>query len=152
MNNLPPPRISKLPPPRKIATPVVAEMQDTLFDMEEDWTKEWKGMPEFKQEDLSPFKSIIINFVSYTDIQRFSELCNLGITPDTRSTWYPRAPMDKVAGLRYRDRRGETSSHRYVEWRKDPSFEFPATIPQSLPSNIESGVVAYNTCLDVIKP
>ncbi len=65
----------------------------------DDPNAEYQGMPEFEQEDLSPFKQLKINFASQKDIDTFAELIGQKITEKTRSIWYPKAEklsMDKV--------------------------------------------------------
>jgi hypothetical protein len=75
-------------------------MDDNLFkdllpnlqgDTSEHWEKQWVGMPEFKQMDLEPFKSIQINFESESDMLAFSRLVDQKITFKTPSIWYPKA-------------------------------------------------------------
>lgn len=56
-----------------------------------DYKKEWDGMPEFKQKDLSAFRSIHVNFASAEDIEKFSVLIGQKLTNKTRSIWYPEA-------------------------------------------------------------
>lgn len=64
---------------------------------------EWKGMPEFNQEDKEAFKSIMVHFKNEADIAAFAELVKQKVTTQTKSIWYPPAEVDKVAGLEYTD-------------------------------------------------
>ena len=130
-----------LPPPRRSPP-----SQPSLFDMGEDWVKEWKGMPEFVCEDLSPFKVIIVNFTSWSDVQKFAKITGNKITADTRAIWFPKADRIKVASLRYKD--GKAKQHCYVEWKKAEPFVVPAGFPRTLPADIEAIILAYDTCLD----
>jgi hypothetical protein len=57
----------------------------------DDPNAEWKGMPEFKQEDLSAFQSIHVHFKNQGDIQKFAELVGQKIGEKTRSIWFPEA-------------------------------------------------------------
>ncbi len=41
------------------------DIQNTLFDVGEDWHQYWQGMPEFIQEDLAPYHSIQDYVTSY---------------------------------------------------------------------------------------
>ena len=34
----------------------------------EEWKKEWQDMPEFKMEDLTSFRKIVVHFRSQKDI------------------------------------------------------------------------------------
>lgn len=65
------------------------------------WEKEWQGMPEFIQEDLSALKSIIVNFASEEDIATFAEIVKQTITLRTQSIWYPEAEIGRYANKRY---------------------------------------------------
>ena len=65
--------------------------QQTLFEVEEEWKKEWQGMPEFNHVDLQPCASVIVNFETLGDIVKFSHLLEQPMTPNTRSIWYPKA-------------------------------------------------------------
>jgi hypothetical protein len=68
-----------------------------------DFEKEWQGMPEFEQNDLSPMKSIKINFACLADIDAFSELIGQKITDKTRSIWYPKAKQQDDGNEVYKD-------------------------------------------------
>lgn len=77
--------------------------QLALFDMEPEWKKLWVGMPEFIQEDLSPWKTISLHFASPGDMWLFSELVGQKLTENTRSIWYPPAEIGHYANKRYAD-------------------------------------------------
>jgi hypothetical protein len=59
-----------------------------------DYEKEWEGMPEFENKDLSAYKSIHVNFACQADYDAFSELIGQKLTEKTRSIWYP--PAEKI--------------------------------------------------------
>jgi len=65
--------------------------------------KEWQGMPEFHQEDLSSKRKIIVHFRSDEDVQTFSELVGQKITPKQPSLWFPYMPPRKASHLIYQD-------------------------------------------------
>ncbi len=77
--------------------------QFLLFEAEEWWKKEWQNMPEFIQEDLSPFKSIHIHFINKEDLVAFSKLVKQNITSKTQSIWYPKAEIWTMADKRWID-------------------------------------------------
>ena len=78
--------------------------QSELFpDFENEWEKEWHGMPEFVQDDLTPFRSIIINFSCPDDIELFKKAINETFTPLTKSLWYPSEENIKPSSRRYVD-------------------------------------------------
>jgi hypothetical protein len=73
--------------------------QISLFDeeIENEWQKEWKGMPEFSQEDQTSWKSVIIHFESREDMDQLSELIGQKLTFRTRSIWFPKAEIGRYA-------------------------------------------------------
>lgn len=77
--------------------------QESLFEIDPEWKKEWEGMPEFVQKDLMPFRQIIINFETKEDIKDFAELINQNLTYDTKSIWYPKVEGIKPSSKRYVD-------------------------------------------------
>lgn len=77
--------------------------QILLFEELEDWQKEWQGMPEFVQEDLQSYKSVIVHFKTQKDMLDFCELVKQRITSKTQSIWYPTAQIDRYVDKRYID-------------------------------------------------
>ena len=73
------------------------------LNVDESWRKEWKGMPEFIQEDLMPFKTIYVHFRNIEDMRKFSKLMNQKILVTTQYIWYPKARIDEVKNLRWVD-------------------------------------------------
>jgi hypothetical protein len=73
------------------------------FENLESWRKEWKGMPEFTQKDLTSFRSIVVHFHSQKDVDDFSKLIGQRITLKQKSLWFPRALIGKYATKRYID-------------------------------------------------
>jgi len=74
---------------------------------DEIWRKEWKDMPEFIQEDLSPFKSIVVHFRNKEAMKRFAELVNQGITIRTQSIYYPKEEWEGIMDKEYYDTKEE---------------------------------------------
>ena len=74
-----------------------------FFNIEDDWEKEWKGMPEFVQEDKTSVKSIHVHFASYEDMEEFAKLIGQVISKKTRSIWFPKADIGHIADKRYVD-------------------------------------------------
>lgn len=75
--------------------------QASLFDVNEHdkWKEEWKNMPEFKNEDLTSWKTIIVHFENEKDLKEFAALIKQKLTYKTRSIWFPEAEigrMDKI--------------------------------------------------------
>jgi predicted site-specific integrase-resolvase len=61
-------------------------------DLENDWQKEWKDMPEFIQEDLTSHRKIVIHFRNDADVKKFAELIGQKISPKQTSLWFPEMP------------------------------------------------------------
>jgi hypothetical protein len=77
--------------------------QTPLFDKGEWWEESWKGMPEFVQKDLEPFKSIYVHFETREDMNAFSALVGQKVGVDTRSIWYPEAEIGRYSNKRFID-------------------------------------------------
>lgn len=82
---------------------LLAHDQQILFGVEEvePWRREWRGMPEFVQEDLTSWKSIIVHFATPGDLALFAEAIEQNLTPHTRSIWYPGAEIGRMVTKRY---------------------------------------------------
>jgi len=60
-----------------------------------DPSQAWAGMPEFEQEGMKPYQSIIIHFITEDDVKKFAQLVNQTITEKTRYLWFPvKRPRD----------------------------------------------------------
>lgn len=77
--------------------------QLALFELEAPWTEAWRGMPEFSQEDQTPWKSLPVHFESEADMAAFAKLVGQTITPNTRSIWFPEAAIGHMTDKRYAD-------------------------------------------------
>jgi hypothetical protein len=79
--------------------------EETLFGLSEftDWEKEWAGMPEFSQQDLTPLRVINVRFKSENDVRQFAELIGQTITPKQKALWFPFAEFRRASHLRYVD-------------------------------------------------
>ncbi len=61
-----------------------------LFEDEEEWKKEWVGMPEFVQNKTEkPYAQIIFRFACEEDLKNFSKLINQKLTKKTKAAWFP---------------------------------------------------------------
>jgi hypothetical protein len=79
------------------------ERQPEFFTLDEiePWRAEWKDMPEFTQQDLTPWKSMLVHFESPGDLARFAVLVEQTLSPRTRSIWFPAAEIGRYANKRY---------------------------------------------------
>lgn len=65
--------------------------------------KEWEGMPEFEQEDLSAFATIIVRFDSKENLDKFSEIIGQTITDKTKHIWYPKKEKQDLDSMAWKD-------------------------------------------------
>ena len=56
----------------------------------DDWRNHWRDMPEFRQGDLTPLKTLYVHFANQEDVERFAKLVGQNITLKTRFIWYPK--------------------------------------------------------------
>jgi len=63
--------------------------------------KEWKGMPEFVQENLEPWRSVKVHFADRKSFLAFSKLVKQKLTKKTRSIWYPEADIGIYSNKEY---------------------------------------------------
>ena len=88
----------------------------SLFEQKEWWEDEWKGMPEFVQEDLSPLKTIYVHFANREDIKAFSELVNQKISMSTKWIWFPE--VERADLLKFRCIDGDEEKERSIDMDK----------------------------------
>ena len=65
--------------------------------------KEWKGMPEFKQDKQMPFKVVIVRFATEADYKDFQQKIKQKLTPVTASIWHPKLQAVDLEKWRYVD-------------------------------------------------
>ena len=77
------------------------------------WKREWRGMPEFIQDDQTSLRQIIVHFKSQEDVDAFAALVEQNLTSKTKFIWFPRAEIvicsDKrwIDDPNYDEKRGE---------------------------------------------
>ena len=76
--------------------------QLSLFEQKEWWEDDWEGMPEFVQDDLNAYKSIIVNFEKEEDFREFSKLIKQKMRLTTKSIWYPQMTLESILNKRYK--------------------------------------------------
>lgn len=62
---------------------------------------EWKGMPEFTQEDKTGVRSVIVHFKTLDDKTAFMKTIGQTLTDKTRSIWFPEAEIERLMDKRY---------------------------------------------------
>lgn len=81
-----------------------ADLSTLFLDIEEgetDALAEWEGMPEFKQEDKTAYRSIHIHFACQDHVDQFAELIEQKITDKTRMVWFPNIVIETYADKSY---------------------------------------------------
>jgi len=72
-------------------------MENTLSlfdDLENEWQKEWKDMPEFIAENKKPYQQIIVSFKNFDDVKEFAKRLGITVTPKTDCTYFPQIGRD----------------------------------------------------------
>ena len=90
---------------RELQTILSVEAPPTSEQMGDDW----KGMPKFENEDLTPHRTIHVHFESDEDVAEFGRRLDVAehITDKTRWLWYPYQERHKLAGhVEFRDGEG----------------------------------------------
>lgn len=76
----------------------------SLFDnLEESFRDEWKNMPEYVQEDLTPYRVINVRFRNAEDVAEFERLMEQKITEKQKTLWFPFAEPRRASLYRYVD-------------------------------------------------
>ncbi len=57
---------------------------------QDQWEDHWKNMPEFEQDDLTPYRSFIVHTRNDTDVNHFAKLLGQEFTEKTKSIWHPK--------------------------------------------------------------
>lgn len=69
------------------------EITESAFARSED---EWKGMPEFQQDDKLAWRSLKINFAKQEDLDEFVRRLEIKVTDRTAFLWYPQVAAEHV--------------------------------------------------------
>lgn len=82
--------------------------QPVLFDAPEDaafldpaWRKEWVGMPEFTQDDITSWHRVIVHFRNADDLRRFGEVIGQRIGYKPLALWYPQAEIEHAVNKKW---------------------------------------------------
>ena len=78
-----------------------AELTNILAPVPEiDRDGEWRGMPEYAQEDQQAWRTIKIHFCNQADVDAFAALIGQSFTDKTKFAWFPEAAVEHVADKR----------------------------------------------------
>jgi hypothetical protein len=72
---------------------------DDKFNLDEN--ELWEGMPEYENENITPFRSINVRFRNEKDIKEFCDLIGQKITNETKSIWHPKLKQNDFISEAY---------------------------------------------------
>jgi ParB-like chromosome segregation protein Spo0J len=64
--------------------------------------QEWEGMPEFRHEDKTAFKSLTVHFHDQKAVDDFAAIVGQTITPKTRFMWFPEPVIETFVDKKYK--------------------------------------------------
>jgi hypothetical protein len=70
---------------------------------QDQWEEHWKQMPEFEQDDLTPYRSFNVHLRNAEDVKHFSKLMGQEFTDITKSIWHPRLEREVYNDKEYAD-------------------------------------------------
>lgn len=68
-----------------------------------DWKNHWQGMPEFYQEDKTPFKVLKVKIATKEDFIAFQKAIGQTISDKAKSVWFPKLQYEKPSNFEYVD-------------------------------------------------
>jgi hypothetical protein len=77
-----------------------------FFEKKPGWREHWKEMPEFKQDNKEPWKSITVHFNDEGDMKDFGEKINQTITENTKYVYHPKQNKENLLKKRYNGQGG----------------------------------------------
>jgi len=72
-------------------------------DPNAEWRKHWKYMPEFTQEENTPFRTVHVKFRTKEDYQKFVKCVNQDLNDETKAIWHPKLEITANRKLRWMD-------------------------------------------------
>jgi hypothetical protein len=75
--------------------------QPLLFDTPSFFDEHWEGMPEYKMEDKTSHRKIVVHFRSDEDFASFCNIISQKLGSKQPSTWYPEMPHRKASHMTY---------------------------------------------------
>lgn len=61
----------------------------------------WRGMPEFGQDDLNAFRSLIVHFATAEDVKAFSDLIHQQFGEKAKYIWFPEQKREKLKAYEF---------------------------------------------------
>lgn len=62
---------------------------------------EWKGMPEFVQDDQMPYRTIYVHFQDESAVQDFAQLIGQSLTEKSKFIWHPAQKAQSRLDMQY---------------------------------------------------
>jgi hypothetical protein len=126
----------------------------------EPWREHWWGMPEFIQEDLSPWRTVEVRARLGRDMGRFLDLVGQRENRKGRYTpsiWYPEAEIGRMSGRRYVSTDRSLANPRYPIYviskgRWERRLTSNALERMSVPYHIVVEPQEYDSYASVIDP
>jgi hypothetical protein len=84
----------------------VAAKAGLYLDKVDNPEDEWKGMPEFGQEDATAFHDVIVHFDTVEDVRAFARLIDQNVTEKTKSIWFPEKEDMDLNGVAFVEDKG----------------------------------------------
>ena len=75
--------------------------QLNLFEEEDFWQKEWKGMPSFSMKPEIPLHTIKLHFKTEKDMVVFSDLINQEVKKSKENYWFPKLNRSAFSDKKY---------------------------------------------------
>lgn len=66
------------------------------------YKEEWKDMPEYIQEDLTAWKSVLVHFKNKEDMQAFAILIKQTVIQSTKYIWFPKSKVEGMMDKRWK--------------------------------------------------
>jgi len=79
--------------PKSIKQPSFEDFTSDSEGWETSWETEWQDMPEYAQEDLTPYRMIYMFFTCEEDVLDFERKIGQKIHQLQKSYWYPEAEI-----------------------------------------------------------
>lgn len=77
------------------------ERAKTKGEVVDELTGEWKGMPEFIQNDMRSFRHVVVHFENEEDTKAFFAKIEYEDTGKTKSMWFPPKERNNIDSKRY---------------------------------------------------
>jgi hypothetical protein len=86
--------------------------QVRYLDEDNPWD-EWNHMPKYEPSAPECYAEIKFTFKNDSDVQEFGKLMGINLSENSKSTWYPKRPIDDYSGIRYVSDYKEYNTPRY---------------------------------------